>query len=1120
MLTNRLRWPVFLLVCAALPAMSQEISGSISGTVVDATGGVVPGARIVVYSVDRQRDDRTVNTSGDGNYAVSNLPIGNYRLTTSQSGFKTDIRENIVLSVSDKLTINITLQVGQSTETVTVQDVAGQVQLQSAEQSTTVTGTQLRELGLVTRNYEQLVGLMPGVSSASSDQLYVGVTVPAGQTATIPFSINGTRNSSSSWTVDGADNVDRGSNQTLLNTPSIDAIAEFKVQRSGYSAEFGRAGGGQISVVTKSGTSEFRGDLYAFNRTDALSANNFLNNANRLNLQPDGTAKNPPFHYNNFGWTLGGPLFIPKRYNTDKNKTFFFVSEEFRRVITYGTAVGVVPIQAELTGAFPHPVCTSYTGNTCNTSTTQITNIDPLARAYIQDILSKIPAPQSGNSLTSTFRNIFNYEQELYKLDHSFGQKLNLSVRFLRDQIPTVEPQGLFTGAPLPGVAITNTNAPGRSWNVRATSTFSPTLVNEGGYSYSFGAIISNPTGLITPGASPDIRASVPFPVTLNQVPSLTFTGGTSVTSFGPYRDYNRNYNLFDNLTKIMGKHTARFGVTYNHYQKTENAGGGNQGTFGFVTSTAQLPTGGATTFEQAFANFLQGSVQSFSQASIDLTPDLREVQWEVYAQDDWRIKPNLTINLGVRYSMFRQPTDFNGQLTTFDPSNYNPAQAPQLTAAGNIVLGTGDPLNGILINGSKSPYRQKIAQDNLSNFAPRVGIAWDPFGNGRTAVRAGYGIFYDTTLVGTYEQNIFANPPFVNSITIPNTTLSNPSGGTASISTTPKILRGVAPDFKTPYTQQWNLDIQRQLTNTFMVAVGYVGTKATHLIGIVDINEVQPGLAFSSGVIPVGTAVTSTNTPLLNPLRPYRGYSSINEIEPWFNSNYHSLQASAQKTFGGNSLIGVSYTWSKNLTDAQTDRSSAPQNTYNFHDGEYGPAQFDRRHVFTANYVYELPFFRTQKGLIGKVLGGWQIAGIVYANTGLPLTITTGGIDTGGLGLLPGAASARPDAVCDPANGATKDRFQWFNTSCFVTPPVGRPGNLGRGNVWGPGFQRWDLSGSKNITFRERYRFQLRAEATNVFNHSNPNTIGTSLTTTSTYGTVTTYRDPRIVQLGAKFYF
>jgi hypothetical protein len=303
---------------------------------------------------------------------------------------------------------------------------------------------------------------------------------------------------------------------------------------------------------------------------------------------------------------------------------------------------------------------------------------------------------------------------------------------------------------------------------------------------------------------------------------------------------------------------------------------------------------------------------------------------------------------------------------------------------------------------------------------------------------------------------------------------------------------------------------------------VAYVGTKGTHLLGIVDLNSIQPGFAYSSGLLPSSTAVTTANTPVLNLIRPYVGYSSINQIEPWFDSNYHSLQVSGQKRFASDSQFNFSYTWSKNLTDNQTDRSSAPQNVYNFHDGEYGPAQFDRRHVFSANVIYTLPFYKDQKGVTGKVLGGWQISAFANFTTGLPYTVTTTGVDPAALGILPGAASARPDMTCDPYAGVTSTRLNWFNTSCFPSVPAGvhRPGNEGRGVLRGPGYENWNMAASKNFLFKERFRFQLRGEASNVFNHTNPSTFGSLTNSSSLFGQITGYRDPRIIQLGAKFYF
>jgi hypothetical protein len=468
--------------------------------------------------------------------------------------------------------------------------------------------------------------------------------------------------------------------------------------------------------------------------------------------------------------------------------------------------------------------------------------------------------------------------------------------------------------------------------------------------------------------------------------------------------------------------------------------------------------------------------------------------------------------------------------LTTFDPTRFNPANAPQINSAnGNLVNGTGNnpSVNGIIIGGQNSQFGSSVQGSNYHNFAPRLGVAWDPFGNGKTAIRAGYGIYYDSSLFGTYEQNVFTNPPFVQSVNYSNSTFQNPTGGTLNVSAAPLVLRGTTTSNLTPYVQQWSFDVQRELPYKIILDAGYFGSKGTHLLGIVDINQAAPGVALAAGLhTGAGTVFTTADDPRINAVRPYLGFNAINVILPAFDSNYNSLQVNVRKDFGTSGLFSLAYTWSKNLTDNQSDRSTAPQNSYDWHDAEYGPAQLDRRQVLTFNYVYEIPVFKDRKDVLAYVAKGWQLSGITSFGTGLPFTVTTSNVDPAGLGLLgSSAAGSRPDMVCDPNVNAPHNASagaQWFNPACFQPVPQGavRPGNAGRGVVRGPGFAKWDVSLFKNIPIHERAQLQLRLETFNTFNHPNPNGIASLNITSAVFGQINSYRDPRLVQIAGKFTF
>jgi hypothetical protein len=1119
-----------LVVIVALTAgflVAQEITGDIRGVVKDASGALISGAKIDVINTDRNTTIRTLTTGSDGSFVAPYLPVGHYQIVIEAPGFKKFLGNDIVLNVSDHRIVDVQLQVGGSNETVTVEESQVAVDLETSEAAGLVNGTQVRELALASRNFAQLLVLQPGVSTAlSSDQMYVGVTSPTGLSNQMNFAVNGNRPTQNNWTIDGADNFDRGANLTLLSFPSIDSIAEFKVLRSNYLPENGRSSGGIVNVVTRSGTNAFHGSAYEFFRNDVFQANNFFNNRAQV--------ARPPLRWNDFGFTLGGPI--------QKGKTFFFYSQDWRRIITYGTFTsGQLPTPAELIGQLPITVCTSYdaSGN-CSSTGQSITNFDPVAAAYVKDVFSKIPQPNnvSDQTLTWTGRNIFNYREEMVRIDHTFNSKLSIFGRYLDDAIPTQEPAGLFTGLSIPTVANTSTNAPGRNFVAHATYIFSPTLVNDAGYALSWGAVLSHPTGTLNKANSPDINTTLPFNTGVPRVPDLDFCAFTqngcyldasvgALTGFGPYRDYNQNQNFFDNLTWVRGRHSLKFGVSYNYYTKDENVNGGNgaNGTYFFSDTSIKLDGPADGTFEQIWANFLIGTVSQFSQNNLDFRALVHQHEVEFYGQDEYRIRPNLTLNYGLRYSLFLAPTYGNGLLSTFDPRLFNPANAPALNPDGTFPGGvdSGTYTNGIIIGGKNSPYGQAVARTPRNGVGPRIGFAWDPSGNGRMSIRGGYGIFFDSPAVNSVEQFASENPPIVQTSNIPNPNFANPAGGQSLVNPYPRTIGGPSPNnWRLPYSQMYSLDFQHQLNSSTMFDIGYYGSLGRHLIGIIDVNMPHAGDFLNAG-ISAPFYGTFSNLEMLNLVRPYKGYDAINTFMPVFTSNYNSLQAQFQKRFTGNSLIVANYTWSKNLTTASNDYR-APQYTYDLN-AEYGPADIDRRHVFTGSYVYYLPFFKSQQGFVGHVLGGWELSGIGYLYSGLHYTAraSTFSQDHAGLGLNGNTFSgARPDLISSPQQGAPHTIDEWFNKAAFAFVPSTeiRPGNEKRGTIEGPPMVRWDANLYKNTNITERFSLQFRAEAFNVTNHTNYNTFLSTRFGSSLFGKIGSARDARVMQLALKLIF
>jgi hypothetical protein len=1224
----------------AVAAHGQSATtGSISGTITDATGAAIKGATVKLINTDRGETVRTLSTNGSGFYTGTSLPLGTYTVEVVDQGFKTVDVKGLALHVNDALTVSRTLPAGGVNETVSVQANPVQLNFEDATSQGLINSTQMNEMPLVTRNYETLLNLQPGVSfGGATDDLTRGPSGLSGASSTVAFSVNGGRTTSNGWTIDGADNLDRGANLTLYTYPSPDAIAEFKTLRGQYSAQFGRDASGQIDVVTKSGTNRLHGSAYEYLRNDAFDANGYANDFLGF--------KKTPYRYNVFGFSLGGPVWIPKIYN-GKDKTFFFVSEEWQRIIQYASGVqAIVPQATERTGDFsnsgekvgstwttgPIAVCTAYTNNpttqvnTCTQSGTQVTNISPTAAAYMKDVYSKVPVPDEAydiahgfdpHSIFSNFRNLYNNLDSVVRIDQQFGEKLSVFYRYMHDTFPETLSEGQFTTVAIPGANVASVVNPGTQHLAHVTYVFSPTLLLNAGYAFSNGNIVSTPSGFLSAAQSPDINPTLPYADTVGLVPTISVSGMATLNGSVLYTDHGTNHQIFGDITKQLHTNTIIAGFSYNHYQKLENNTTGTQGAFGFNNDSQYAcpappapPTPGCVPLNsnsgaseaQGFANFLIGnangnsSYSGFSQLSKDPVTDIKEALYEAFVQDNWKATPRLTLNLGVRYAYYGQPWDANGLLSNFDPATYDAGKAPTIAASGLICF-TGpcdqtgsnagqstspnpnadysgiNYINGMIFNGPNSannnqasPYGNKVGANQKYNFAPRFGFAYDVFGDGRTALRGGYGWSFDDAEVSYYETTVFDNPPAVATYSVGQTSFDSPAGGaTTALSTTPGRLQAVPTDYKTPYVQQYSLDVQQQIMPTLMLDVGYFGDHGTHLLGAEEINQPAPG-AWVGKVLPQNSGsacidpdtgapsfLNSTCDRVLNQIKPYIGYFAIDALRTIFSSNYNSLQVKATKRFSGKSYIDANYTWSRDLTNAQADYSGFIQDIYNVN-GDYGRAAVDRTNVLNFDGVWELPWYRDQHGLKGRVIGGWEISGIYAIDSGLPLTVSASSAytpsynlpagvtsvfngrtntgyetDNAGLSVLGNTnAGLRPNQLGNPNNGYgvqihNKGYNQlWFYTGAFAAPSPSSnvPGTAKRGTIEGPGFSRLDLGIHRNFRIYQNLNFQFRAEAFNAPNHTNVQTVTTSIGSSTTFGEVTGYRDARIVQFAGRFDF
>jgi outer membrane receptor protein involved in Fe transport len=1113
---------LLLAACMLYPQRmrAQELTATLSGVVTDSTGAVVPNATVTVTQDGIKSAGRTVQTDATGNYVITNLPAGTYTVKITASGFENFLAQHVVLNVAEKRGLNAKLNVGSASTTVTVKASAVALDTQSSAQAGTITGKQIRELELAGRNFQELVTLQPGVVNQMGDE------TSASNTA---MSVNGARTTANNWTIDGADINDSGSNTTVVNSPNVDAIQEFTLERGTYDAGYGRSGGGQVLVATKAGTSEFHGDGYEFLRNTILDANEWFNKRSQIeNGEPN---KNPVNHHNVYGFTIGGPAFIPKLYNTNRQKTFFFWAEEWRKTSTPGGDTFPAATQAMLNGVVQGDFTGAPAGCATYDAASNTTTISPAcyssnSKVYLANVFDKYPA-NDGTNYTFSYSALNNYRDDIVRVDQYFTKKLHFYARYLNDTMPSDDPEGLWAGSNYPNLTDTSYNSPGKNVVANLTWTISPTAVNEFEFAWAQGTIAANikpgqfATSSTVNGELTDQWPADPY----GKVPAVSIVGVTGFNpGSSPYKERNLDRTFFDNLSLSLGKNTFRTGFQVQQMVKTENAVNGDP-SFSF----------------NSWGDFLVGNVATFSQTLPDIVPDLHFTNIEAYVQDDWDVTRRLTLNLGVRWSRFPSPMDVNNTLSNFDPAFFSPQLAPMIDGgdattdpnAGDFIAGqTADNqallpatyTNGLIFPegaacvqaqaiaalSSCSPYDRYVNPNYNANFAPRLGFSYDVTGKGKTVIRGGLGIFYDRLLDGIWEQNAFNNPPLAQKVTIVNGSFDNIKSGANATSYGPNNITATGtPAFKVPNYANFNLSVQHMLLPNTILEVAYVGNLARHLLGEIDQN--QPT---------VGARLTAPTNSSANYIRPYKGYAAIVTRAPIFSNNYNSLQISLNHRSHGLQL-GVAYTYSKDLTTNSSDRSNVATDTYNLK-LDYGPSTYNTPQMFIADYVYDLPFFSGQQGLKGKLLGGWEVSGITTFTSGSSFSLSQPldpwdplGINAG-LGMIAAGIAPRPDQIA-PVH-MPKKVGEWFSTASF-RPAVDHFGSERSGSLLGPGYDNWDLAAVKNFKIYKDDSFQLRGEFFNAFNHESFSSVDSS-TADSSFGQVLSGHSPRRVQLGAKFYF
>jgi hypothetical protein len=1150
---------LFALIGFSASTFAQQ--ATIVGTVTDPSGAVVPNVAITLTNTDTGVS-HVIPTNDAGQYVAVDLQIGHYRVKAEAKGFKVSEQKDIVLTVGDRIRVDFQMQLGAAQETVTVEANAVQVQTDSGERSNLITDQQMSQIAVAGRSIYQLAALTPGASSqiGAGGMNSAEVNTPVGGDASVEF--NGMRQNHNIYLLDGGEDDDRGGAGGMSIAPSTDAIQEFRALTSNYSADYGLSSAGTMTMVLKSGTSQFHASAWEFNRNDFFDAQNYF-------------VPNQELRLNVYGFNVGGPVTLGHLYNPDKKKTFFFYNMEWRPLIQGGATNQTVPGTATYGGNFSSLSTPILVPTTAQVAPSVLFANCPGQDAAGAGVVQGQPFPgniiptcminpnsaalvkagifPANNALSSNGSPEFkgganadtNLREEIVRIDHNFSDKFSVFGHYIAEQVSQGFATSQWSGDNVPTVGDTFGN-PSYSAVVHTTYTISPTLVNEVAFNYNGNRInivpyaASGLSSLSLPSAYDSTNSRLfTGPNNDTRIPNIDLSGASGAQfeiSSWPWHNKADDYQIRDDISWTHGAHQFKFGGSWALYKKVQDLFGETQGGFSFNGTY----TGNGTTADpgNSFADFLLGTPSSYQELAVQDHGDWNNVSWAAYVQDNWRVNRRLTLNLGLRWDGVPHTYEANDRMGNFYPSLYNAADAATFNANNSICSGPGNGCaaaspglgtspNPILagvplyLNGIGIPGQDGVPKGLVNNhwaaFGPRLGFAYDVTGAGKTVIRGGFGIMYER-IQGNDMYNAGPNIPFslqvnLNGVEMTNPSLALSSGAAATQPINAASITGLdVNDYKLPVSYQYSVGVQRQIGTKSVLTASYVGNQARHQNDYRNIN--LPNESYLSNLI--------NNAPYQTaPGLPYPGFNAITLSENEANTHYNGLQVDLNSQLSHDLTLRAIYTLSR-ADDPTTAGSGGGDlgNVSNPYAGwlyDVGPSGYDRLNVAVVDFIYDIPLFRhSENHLLKSTVGGWQVSGIVTMESGLPINIGISG-GQGGNGVPNGVN--RPDLTGTLTTPHLVN--EWFDPSAFSLPALGAWGTLPHNDLRGPGRDNWNVSLFKSFTLSESRgsRLELRLETFNTWNHTQFNAVDSNLGD-SRFGQVTSAFDPRILQLGGKIYF